>query len=150
MRTKILIGIVIILMVSLGLYLIKTSDTKPYIIKAGIYPMTVQFISDKPGNLNVRLLNDTLFAEGTSVSLDSSGYIYLKGHIENVVPDSFIYEGSIRMFASKNCCGLIERQGRWTFRRIEKRDFFRLKERDELCSCDTCCIYLDIHIKPKI
>ena len=108
--------------------------------------MTVQFISDTPGIVNIITSNDSLLLEGSSISLDSSGYIQMNGHIEENVPDSFKFVGSINMFAFKNCCGLINKTGAWTFRRMENRTFFRLKERDSLCSCEKCCIYLDIHL----
>jgi hypothetical protein len=109
--------------------------------------MTVQFISDTPGLVTIIQKNDSLYIQGSSISFDSSGYINLMGHIENNVNDSFTFVGRIKMFAFQDCCGLIDKTGSWTFRRMENRSFFRLKERDSLCSCDTCVIYLDIHLK---
>jgi hypothetical protein len=111
--------------------------------------MTVQFISDTPGFIDVTKRNDSLLLKGSSFSSDSSGYIHMNGHIYNNVTDSFKFIGRIKMFASERCCGLIDETGSWTFRRVANRTFFRLKERDNLCSCDTCCIYIDIHTKEK-
>jgi hypothetical protein len=139
-----------VIVVSLLLYfLIKIifPSTEPYIIKEGNFPLTVQFISDTPGMANITKKNDTLFLSGKTISNDSIGYLYLDGYIETNLPDSFTLNGSIKMYAFERCCELIEKKGKWTFRRMENRNFFRLKERDSLCGCDTCCIYMDIHLK---
>jgi hypothetical protein len=119
---------------------------KPYLITPGDYPMTVQFVSDTPGIVSIVDKNDTLFVEGFSQSLDSSGFVRLSGYINNNLPDSFTFVGRINIFAFEDCCGLIDKNSSWTFRRMEKRSFFRLKERNNLCCCDSCIIYLDIHI----
>jgi hypothetical protein len=150
MKNKIYIGAGFVFLVFSGYYIWSSYKSKPYLIKSGSYPLTVQFISDTAGVVTLIDKNDTLFIEGFSQSLDSSGYINLSGHIENNVNDSFTFVGRINMFATQDCCGLIDKSGSWTFRRMEKRTFFRLKERDSLCSCDTCCIYLDIHLKDEI
>ena len=142
------IGLAVIVASLLIYFLIKNRfpSTEPYIIKEGNFPLTVQFISDTPGMANITKKHDTLFLSGKTISNDSTGYLYLDGYIETNLPDSFTLNGSIKMFAFERCCGLIEKKGKWTFRRMENRTFFRLKERDSLCGCDTCCIYLDIHL----
>ena len=150
MRNFVIIATVFIILVLGGLSVLWSKKNQPYLIEAGRYPMTVQFISDTPGFANITKQKDSLLLEGASYSIDNSGFINVYGKIKNIAPDSFIFVGNIKMFASKQCCGLINKTGSWTFRRMENRNFFRLKERDELCSCKTCCIYLDIHIKPKI
>jgi len=146
MKNKAYIGIGFVCLFFCGYYVWSTIKAKPYLIKSGSYQMTVQFISDTPGIVTIFDKNDTLFIDGFSQSLDSSGYINLSGHIEKNVNDSFTFVGRINMFAFNDCCGLIDKRGSWTFRRMEKRTFFRLKERDSLCSCEKCCIYLDIHV----
>lgn len=137
-----------VILLALGVfYVYQTTQATPFLIKEGTYPMTVQFISDTPGYVTIISRNDSLFLEGSSISSDNTGYIQMKGHIEENVPDSFQFVGTINMFAFQDCCGLINKTGTWTFRRMENRTFFRLKERDSLCSCEICCIYLDIHLK---
>lgn len=115
------------------------------IIAPGKYSLTVQFISDTPGYVNIFVKNDTTFIKGQTISNDSSGYLYLNGHLEKMVPDSFVYVGSINMF-SPSCCGVIKKPGKWTFRKIGNRNFFRLKEKEALCSPDTCYYYIDIYL----
>jgi hypothetical protein len=149
MKKKVVISSGLILLLLGGFYVYKTPQATPFLIKEGTYPMTVQFVSDTPGFVNIVSRKDSLLLEGSSYSSDSSGYIQINGHIEENVPDSFQFVGTINMFAFQECCGLIDKTGKWTFRRMENRPFFRLKERDNLCSCDTCCIYLDIHTNKK-
>ena len=115
------------------------------IIAPGKYPLTVQFISDTPGYVNIFTKNDSTFIAGQTISNDSSGYLYLSGHLEEIVADLFVYVGAIKMF-SPGCCGVIKKPGKWTFRKIGNRRFFRLKEKEALCSLDTCYYYIDIRI----
>ena len=147
MKKKFVIVAVLVLIGLIAYYFINglIAKQKPFLIKTGQFPLTVQFISDTRGLVDIIEKNDTLFLTGKTISADSSGYLYLSGYLQNVVLDSFNFVGTVNMVASENCCGKIEKKGVWTFRRMDNRTFFRLKERDNLCSCDTCCIYLDIH-----
>jgi hypothetical protein len=111
----------------------------------GKYGLSVQFVTDTLGVLHLVEKNDSLLLEGSSVSLDSSGYVYLSGYVTGVVPDSFVFHGNINLYAFDDCCGKINQTGSWTFRRMLNRSFYRLKERDTLCDCYKCCIYLDVH-----
>jgi hypothetical protein len=113
----------------------------------GQYPLTVQFISDTPGYVKVFTLNDTLRLEGQTISNDSSGFLFLKGYIENIVKDSFTYVGPIKIYY-KGCCGEVSKKGKWTFRKIGGRGFYRLKEREAICDPYICHYYIDIHL-PK-
>jgi hypothetical protein len=151
MKKKVVIVAVLVLVGLIAYYFINglVAKQKPFLIKTGRFPLTVQFISDTPGVVDIIEKNDTLFLSGKTISADSSGYLYLSGYLQNVVLDSFNFVGKVNMFAFEKCCGKIEKEGMWTFRRMEDRTFFRLKERDNLCSCDTCCIYIDIHIPKK-
>ena len=151
MKKKVVIVAVLVLVGLIAYYFINGlfAKQKPFLIKTGQFPLTVQFISDTQGVVNIVQKNDTLFLTGKTISNDSSGYLYLSGYLQNVVLDSFSFIGKINMFASEKCCGKIEKEGAWTFRRMEDRTFFRIKERDSLCSCDTCCIYIDIHTNQK-
>ena len=151
MKKKVVIVAVLVIIALIAYYFINglVAKQKPFLIKTGQFPLTVQFISDTPGVVNIVQKNDTLFLTGKTISNDSSGYLYLSGYLQNVVLDSFSFVGKVNMFASEKCCGKIEKEGVWTFRRMENKTFFRIKERDSLCSCDTCCIYLDIHTNQK-
>ena len=151
MKKKVVIVAVLVLVGLIAYYFINGlfAKQKPFLIKTGQYPLTVQFISDTPGVVNIVQKNDTLFLTGKTISNDSSGYLYLSGYLQNVVLDSFSFVGKVNMFASEKCCGKIEKEGVWTFRRMDNRTFFRIKERDSLCSCDTCCIYMDIHTNQR-
>jgi hypothetical protein len=132
-------------------FLLNGSSTrsKPFLLSTGEYPLTVQFISDYPGVVNIIEKNDTLFLSGNTINNKRARYLYLDGYIQNVLLDSFTFVGRVNMYAGENCCDKIVKEGRWTFRRMENRTFFRLKERDDLCSCYTCCIYMDIHINEQ-
>lgn len=151
MKKKVVIVAVLVLVGLIAYYFINGlfAKQKSFLIKTGQYPLTVQFISDTPGVVDIIEKNDTLFLTGKTISNDSSGYLYLDGYLQNVVLDSFSFIGTVNMFASEKCCGKIEKEGVWTFRRMDNRTFFRIKEREILCSCDTCCIYLDIHTNQK-
>lgn len=128
-------------------YIQKRTNDNSSILKVGQYPLTVQFISDTPGYVNVFTLNDTLRLEGQTISNDSSGFLFLRGYIENIVKDSFTYVGPIKIY-SNGCCGVIRKKGKWTFRKIGGRKFYRLKEREAICDPYTCYYYIDIHL-PK-
>ena len=119
---------------------------EPTLIKAGEYPLTVQFISDVPGSVMITKKNDTLFLKGKTISNDSSGFLYLDGYVKNIVLDSFEYVGNIHMFATQDYCDTINKTGVWTFRRTENRKFFRLKERETLCDERVTHFYIDLHI----
>lgn len=148
MKKKVVIVAVLVLVGLIAYYLINglVAKQKPFIIKTGQYPLTVQFITDTPGVVNIVQKNDTLFLTGKTISNDSSGYLYLNGYLQNVVLDSFEYVGNINMFATKDYCDTINKTGVWTFRRTENRKFFRLKERETLCDERLTHFYIDIHI----
>jgi len=150
MKKTILISIILAFIGVTSWVIIKyyLNKQEPTFIKAGEYPLTVQFISDVPGSVKITNKNDTLFLKGKTISNDSSGFLYLDGYVKNDVLDSFEYVGNIHMFASKDYCDTINKTGVWTFRRTENRKFFRLKERETLCEERVTHFYLDIHI-PK-
>jgi hypothetical protein len=131
--------------VVLVFYIQKRTNDNSSIIKVGQYPLTVQFISDTPGYVNIFTLNDTLRMEGQTISNDRSGYLFLKGYIENIVKDSFTYVGPIKIY-SDGCCGEVWKKGKWNFRKIGGRNFYRLKEREAICDPYTCYYYIDIHL----
>ena len=150
MKKTILIYIILAFIGVTSWVIIKYYQNKqePKLIKAGEYPLTVQFISDVPGSVKITNKNDTLFLKGKTISNDSSGFLYLDGYVKNVVLDSFEYVGNINMFATKDYCDTINKTGVWTFRRTENRKFLRLKERETLCDERVTHFYVDIHI-PK-
>ena len=150
MKKTILIYIILAFIGVTSWVIIKYYQNKqePKLIKAGEYPLTVQFISVVPGSVKITNKNDTLFLKGKTISNDSSGFLYLDGYVKNVVLDSFEYVGNINMFATKDYCDTINKTGVWTFRRTENRKFLRLKERETLCDERVTHFYVDIHI-PK-
>jgi hypothetical protein len=146
LKLKFLKYSVIAAMLAIGIFAFAKTVKKPAeSIIAGKYPLTVQFISDSNGYVNVFKKNDSTFIKGQTVSKDSSGFLFLNGYLENITKDSFVYVGAIKMF-SPGCCGLIKKPGKWTFRRSANRKFFRLKEREALCDPYTCYYYIDIHV----
>lgn len=120
---------------------IKNQNPEQQII--GNHKLNVQFISDVPGHITVIKNNDSLFMNGETWSNDSSASLGINGYLSNIYNDSFTFTGNIKI-TSMGCCGNIDKNNIWTFRKMEGRDFYRLKERDSLCACDTCCYYLDI------
>jgi hypothetical protein len=116
-------------------------------IKEGKYRFTCQFVNDKSGSVSVYSQNDTLFLNASTIAIDTASFVVMKGHIEKIEKDSFVFVGKIRTYAGDACCGYIVKNGAWTFRRMLNRNFYRLKERDSLCDCYTCCFYIDIHLK---
>jgi len=120
---------------------IKNQNPEQQII--GKHKLNVQFISDVPGHITVIKTNDSLLMNGETWSNDSSASMRINGYLTNIFPDSFTFTGNIKI-TSMGCCGNIDKNNIWTFRKMEERFFYRLKERDSLCSCDTCCYYVDI------
>lgn len=139
---KWLIGLVPLILISF--YLL---NNKRHTITIGKYPLTVQLISDIPGFVEIYQNQDTLILKGQTISNDSSGFLYIDGTLSEIQTDSFKLSGIIDVKSIEQCCGRVTKKGNWTFRRTENRDFYRLKERDELCPCDKCCYYIDIHLK---
>ena len=76
--------------------------------------MTVQFISDTPGFVDVTERNDSLQLEVSSFSSESSGYIHMNWNINTNVPDSYKFNGRIKIFAFTKCCGLIDKTNTWS------------------------------------
>jgi len=85
----VIVSLGIILLILVGFYIYKTFQSKPFLIKGGSCAMTLQFISDPPGIVNIITSNDSLLIKGSSISSDSSGYIQINVHIEENVPGSF-------------------------------------------------------------
>jgi hypothetical protein len=96
---------------------------------------------------NIRQLNNSRWSVEATIAIDTASFVVMKGHIEKIEKDSFVFIGKIRTYAGDACCGYIVKNGAWTFRRMLNRNFYRLKERDSLCDCYTCCFYIDIHLK---
>jgi len=143
-KYRIIVSFTLLSLLTIGLFYLL--QNRKHIIEEGTYGLSVQFVTDTLGIAKIQKKNDTLFLEGGSISLDSSGYVFIKGHLEEIVSDSFKFVGNINIFAFKDCCDTINLTSTWTFRRMLNRSFYRLKDRESLCDT-SCYIYLDIHLK---
>lgn len=116
-------------------------------IGVGEYSFSCQFVKDKKGLASIYSQHDSILLNASTIASDSASFVVMKGYIEKIEKDSFVFVGKIRAYAGDGCCGYITQEGVWTFRRMLNRNFYRLKERDNLCDCNTCCFYIDIHLK---
>lgn len=114
MTKKVIIALGLLFLLLAGYYVSKTSKESPFLIKVGRYPTPVQFISDTPGFVDVTERNDSLQLEGSSFSSESSGNIHMNWNINTNVPDSYKFNGRIKIFAFTKCCGLIDKTNTWS------------------------------------
>jgi hypothetical protein len=70
MKKTILTSIILTLIGGSSWVIIKyyLNKQEPTLIKAGEYPLTVQFMSDVPGSVLIIKKNDTLFLKGKTIS----------------------------------------------------------------------------------
>ena len=109
----------------------------------GSHTFGVQFIWDGYGTAKITEEEGVLKIKGEQYSNDKEEYVLLDGTIIVIDDRSFRVEGHLKLF-TKECCGLLDREINYTFRKTGKRKYYRLKEREELCSQYTCAYYLDI------
>ena len=64
---------------------------------------------------------------GETWSNDSSASMRINGYLTNIFPDSFTFNGNIKI-TSMGCCGNIDKNNIWTFRKMEERVFTGLKK----------------------
>ena len=110
----------------------------------GEHVFGVQFIWDGYGIAHITK-NEAgeLCIKGEQYSKDKEEYVLLEGEITIIDDRNFTITGHLKLF-TKGCCGLLDRDFSYTFRKTGKRKYWRLKEREELCSQYTCAYYLDI------
>ncbi len=109
----------------------------------GNHQFGVQFIWDGYGNSTIVEKNGILHFKGAQYSNDKEEYLLMEGTITIIDERNFTFSGSLKLF-TKGCCGLLDRDVNYTFRKTGKRAYWRLKEREDLCSQYQCAYYLDI------
>lgn len=115
MTKKVIIAFGLLLFLLLaGYYVSKTSQEYPLLIKKGRYAMTVQFISDIPGFVDITERNDSLQLEVSSFSSESSGNMHMNWNINTNVPVSYNFNGRIKIITFTKCCGLIDKTITWS------------------------------------
>lgn len=109
----------------------------------GTHMFGVQFIWDGYGTAEITEEDGVLKIKGEQYSNDKEEYVLLEGTISEIDERNFTVNGYLKLF-TKGCCGLLDRDINYTFRKTGSRKYYRLKEREELCSQYTCAYYLDI------
>jgi hypothetical protein len=109
----------------------------------GDHNFGVQFIWDKYGTASISNNGTNLIINGTQFSNDNTEYCKINGELEVINDKTLNFTGNITIF-TKNCCGLIDINGNFTFSKTGNRKYWRLQERNKLCDEYTCCYYLDI------
>jgi len=127
----------------LGLSLFSKMDSKAQNSLVGDHMFGVQFIYDGYGTAEILEKDGVLYLKGEQYSNDKEEYVLMEGTITIIDDRNFTFNGDLKLF-TKGCCGLLERNVSYTFRKTGSRKYYRLKERDELCSQYTCAYYLDI------
>lgn len=109
----------------------------------GSHNFGVQFIWDGYGTATISKNDENFKIVGTQYSKDNNEYCKIDGDI-NVINDRTLkFTGSITIFTNE-CCGIISKNGNFTFIKTGNRKYWRLQERNELCNQYTCAYYLDI------
>lgn len=110
----------------------------------GEHMFGVQFIWDGYGTAEITR-NDTgeLTIKAEQFSSSKEEYVLLNGKIELIDDRNFIITGHLKLF-TEGCCGLLDRDISYTFRKTGNRTYWRLKERNDLCDQYTCAYYMDI------
>ena len=110
----------------------------------GEHQFGVQFIWDGYGIATItKDENGELRIQGEQYSTNKEEYVLLKGIITVIDEQNFKIKGNLKLF-TEGCCGLLDREIEYTFRKTGARKYWRLKERDDLCDPYTCAYYLDI------
>lgn len=109
----------------------------------GKHMFGVQFIGDGYGTAEISEEDGLLRIKGKQYSNDQKEYVLLVGTITEIDERTFTVNGHLKLF-TKGCCGLLDRDINYTFRKTGNRNYYRLKERNDLCDQYTCAYYLDI------
>jgi len=140
-------NLIILMAVAFSLAWPKTSDLRPKSdlenTLVGKHMFGVQFIWDGYGTAEITDEGGVLKIKGEQYSNDKEEYVLLEGTVSIVDDRNFEIDGHLKLF-TKGCCGLLDREINYTFRKTGNRKYYRLKEREELCSQYTCAYYLDI------
>ncbi len=110
----------------------------------GQHEFGVQFIWDGYGTAEIsKDEQGVLNIKGEQYSTNKEEYVLLEGVITVVDERNFKIKGNLKLF-TEGCCGLLDREVDYTFRKTGSRKYWRLKERNDLCDQYTCAYYLDI------
>ncbi|MGI9552823.1 MAG: hypothetical protein ACR2MT_16585 [Aurantibacter sp.] len=109
----------------------------------GTHMFGVQFIWDGYGTAEITEMDGVLKIKGEQFSNNKEEYVLLEGTITVIDERNFMVNGHLKLF-TLGCCGLLDRDINYTFRKTGSRKYYRLKEREDLCSQYTCAYYLDI------
>ncbi len=109
----------------------------------GKHPFGVQMIWDGYGSAMITKEGDVIKIKGQQYSKDKSEYSKINGIITIVDEKKISFNGNIKIY-SKDCCGKINKTGKFTFIKKGKRKYWKLQEFNSLCSQYTCAYYMDI------
>lgn len=110
----------------------------------GEHQFGVQFIWDGYGSAEITKDDEgALHIKGEQYSNTKEEYVLLNGVITVIDERNFKIKGNLKLF-TEGCCGLLDREVDYTFRKTGNRKYWRLKERNDLCDQYTCAYYLDI------
>lgn len=122
----------------------ETNSSKAEEALIGEHKFGVQFIWDGYGSAVISRNEDgELVIQGEQYSNNKEEYVLLEGKITVADDRNFTITGHLKLF-TEGCCGLLDRDISYTFRKTGKRKYWRLKEREALCSQYTCAYYMDI------
>lgn len=109
----------------------------------GKHTFGVQFIWDGYGTSSITKEGELLKIEGKQYSKDKTEYTTINGTIKIVDERQFLFNGNLKIY-TKDCCGIIDKTGEFTFKKTGKRKYWRLQGFNKLCSQYTCAYYLDV------
>jgi len=137
---------ILLLLLSFSFSLLSAQNTSQVAEDAliGEHMFGVQFIWDGYGTAKItRNEAGELIIKAEQFSSNKEEYVYLNGKIELIDDRNFTITGHLKLF-TEGCCGLLDREVSYTFRKTGNRKYWRLKERDDLCDQYTCAYYMDI------
>ncbi len=109
----------------------------------GEHVFGTQFIYDGYGTATVIEEDGKLKIEGSQYSKDKEEYLKIDGILTEVDAKTLRFEGYLELY-TKSCCGVVTHTTTFTFLKSGKRKYWRLQERDALCSPYTCAYYIDL------
>ena len=142
MKRKIFFLILVLSYIRLSAQEASISNAEDALI--GEHMFGVQFIWDGYGSAVIsRDEEGELVIKGAQYSSNQQEYVLLEGKVTVQDERVFTVTGHLKLF-TEGCCGLLDRNISYTFRKTGSRKYWRLKEREDLCSQYTCAYYLDI------
>lgn len=110
---------------------------------AGTHKFGVQFIWDNYGTAEIKPTKTENQYTIKGKQSHKNEYTEIDGTLNAEKPNLLVFEGTIKIFTT-DCCGKIEKTGKFTFKKHKGRKFWRLQEFNSFCSQYTCAYYLDI------